>query len=148
MDDSTQSGQAQSTNNVITQPAVGVVQPVSVAQPTVTPVSTVTVGKEVERPVSDFVSNSETQPILDREVSEIGVEVVSEKPKLTEEHEEIGVKHSLENNVPKLDPSGSVNLPFTDTQISEIEKESNTQSSAFWLALLIKKIKKTIFFRK
>ncbi|MBI2025877.1 MAG: hypothetical protein HYT06_00685 [Candidatus Levybacteria bacterium] len=68
------------------------------------------INKEVEKPVSDFVAHSETQPVLDREVETVGVKVASEKPQLTQEHEQIGVKHSLENNFPTIEPTGTVQL--------------------------------------
>lgn len=88
------------------------------------------IGKEAERPVSDFVSHSEKQPVLDEELKKAGVEVVSQKPELTPEHEEIGVTHSLENNVPSIEPKGIVKLPITKEEAEVIvEKDKNQVTS-------------------
>ena len=113
--------------------------------------------KEIQRPVADFVSHSEKPPILDTEVRQAGVEVVSQKPELTEEHEKLGVTHSLENNVPNLAPSGKIQLPMTQEEAeAEIAKDKGKISSnigehqegnysapaALFLASLIIKIQK------
>lgn len=64
--------------------------------------------KEVERPVSDFVVHSEKPPVIDKEMEAVGVSQVSDAPKLTVEHEVIGVKPSLESTVPSLEPTLNV----------------------------------------
>lgn len=133
MNDAAQKVQNQSQDDVL-----------KTIQTTVVPVSA-GVGKEAERPVSDFVIHSEAQPVLDKEVQEIGVEAVSDKPKLTQEHEQIGIKHSLENNVPNIEPSGNIKFPLTNEETATIEKDKNVGASAYWLMILIKKIKKAIF---
>lgn len=141
MDDSTDNPTAQSNgpvvqnnNQIPVQPPV--TQSVSIAN------------KEVQRPVSDYLTASETAPVIEQELREVGVEQVKEAPKLDQEHEQIGVKHSLENNVAKTEPTGFVKLPLTDEEIMVAEKEDDTASSAFWLAILISKIKRTIFWKK
>lgn len=125
------------------------------------------VNKEVHRPVSDFVRHSETAPVLDKEVRQVGVEVVSERPKLTPEHEQIGIKHSLENNVPILEPTGQVELPLSGPEaealvaadkdkvgrdIGEHKESIYFMPSAFGLANLVlkhlKKIKNKLSLRK
>lgn len=125
------------------------------------------INKEVQRPVSDFVRHSESAPVLDQEVKNAGVEVVSDKPKLTPEHEAVGIKHSLENNVPKLEPTGEVKLPLTGPEaeaivaadknkvgrdIGEHKENIYFMPSAFGLANLVlkhlKKIKNKLSFKK
>lgn len=64
--------------------------------------------KEVESSVSDFVTHSETPPVLDKEIEAVGVQTVSDNPVLTVEHEVIGVKPSLETTVPSLEPKLNV----------------------------------------
>ena len=71
---------------------------------------TPSINKEVERPVSDYVTHSETSPVIDKELEQVGVTQVSDAPKLDQVHEQIGVKHSLETNVPKTEPAGTVQL--------------------------------------
>ncbi len=66
---------------------------------------TPSIGKEVERPVSDFVVHSEKPPVLDKEMEAVGVKIVSDDPRLSVEHEQIGVKRSLESVVPNLEPT-------------------------------------------
>ena len=68
--------------------------------------------------VSDFVKPTDVEPRVEAEVRSAGVEVVSEKPKLDEVHEKIGVKLSPEIFEPNL--SSNVNISY---QISEDEAE-------------------------
>ncbi len=71
---------------------------------------TPSINREVERPVSDFIAHSEKPPVLDKEVEAVGVKHISEKPQLSEEHQQIGVKDSLENNVPNIESTGNVQI--------------------------------------
>ncbi|KKP80444.1 MAG: hypothetical protein UR81_C0028G0004 [Candidatus Levybacteria bacterium GW2011_GWB1_35_5] len=71
---------------------------------------TPTINREVERPVSDFIAHSEKPPVLDKEVEAVGVKHISERPQLSEEHQQIGVKDSLENNVPNIESTGNVQI--------------------------------------
>ncbi|PIR79790.1 MAG: hypothetical protein COU25_03420 [Candidatus Levybacteria bacterium CG10_big_fil_rev_8_21_14_0_10_35_13] len=116
------------------------------------------IGKEAERPVSDFVRLSETPLVLDREVSEAGVEVVSEKPNLTAEHQQIGIRHSGENAELSIKPTQTVKLPITreeaeaeiakdkgnvNSDIGEHKENIYTSPSALFLArLVIKHLKR------
>lgn len=88
------------------------------------------IGKEVERPVSDFVTHSEKPPVLDKELKQAGVEVVSQKPELTPEYENLGVTHSLENNVPSLEPKGTVKLPMTKGEAEKIVDQDKGKVSS------------------
>lgn len=71
---------------------------------------TPSINREVERPVSDFIAHSENPPVLDKEVEAVGVKHIPGRPQLTEEHQQIGVKDSLENNVPNIEPTGNVQI--------------------------------------
>ena len=88
------------------------------------------IGKEVERPVSDFITHSEKPPVLDEELKQAGVEVVSQKPELTDEHEKLGVTHSLENNTPSLEPKGTVKLPMTKDEAEKIVDQDKGKVSS------------------
>lgn len=80
------------------------------------------INKEFERPVSDYVTHSETPPVIDKELEQVGVTHVSDTPKLDEEHEQIGVKLSLETNVPKTEPTGTVQL-MDEAEAEDIVKK-------------------------
>lgn len=142
MDDSIKNPSAQNSS----QPVVQNNNQIPVQPPVVQSVGIA--NKEIQRPVSDYLTVSETLPVVEQELREVGVEQVVQVPKLDEEHEQIGVGHSLENNVPKTEPMGFVKLPLTDEEIMVAEKEEDTANSAFWLATLIRKIKNTIFWKK
>ena len=84
-------------------------------------------GKEAEKPISSFISHSERPPIIEKEVANVGVEAVSEKPEITKEHEQVGIKPSLENNIPELEPSGKVKLPLTKDEAEKIVAKDKGQ---------------------
>ncbi len=87
---------------------------------------TPSINKEVERPVSDYVTHSETSPVIDKELEQVGVTQVSDKPQLDQEHEKIGVKHSLETNVPKTEPAGIAQLMDEEEAKDVVNKYINS----------------------
>jgi hypothetical protein len=129
------------------QPVQNPAQPPVTAPQPAAPASSIGMHKEMEVPVSDFIKPSEEELVLEKELREAGAETVSEKAPLTKDHEDIGIKHSLENTQPNLQASDSVTFPLTNPQIENIVKKGNTGSSGYWLAILIKKLKKAIFRR-
>lgn len=119
MDDPSQN-QNQADNGV-SQP----VNPVSIPQ------------KEVEAaPVSDYITPSEKAPIIEKEVLEAGVKEVGQAPKLTEEHFRTGLKHAGESTPVQTEPTGTVNLPMTQSEAEDHAKGS-TDDAATWLANFI-----------
>jgi len=76
-------------------------------------------------PVSEFVRKSEVEPRVEPEVQKVGVETVSEKPKLDEIHEKIGVKLSPEASEPNISSSPNVTYPISDEEAEKILKENN-----------------------
>lgn len=82
----------------------------------------------------EIIKLSEVEPQLHPEVQEAGVEVVSDLPKLTEEHEKLGVKLSKESAPAKTEPTGEVKLPMTQTQAKNLAKNSSISDSVRWLA--------------
>jgi len=87
-----------------------------------TPVSS-SLNKETAS-ISDFVKPSEVEPRIETEVKNAGVEAVSEKPKLDEVHEKIGVKLSPEATEPNL--NSNTNISY---QISEAEAEKTLKQN-------------------
>lgn len=105
---------------------------------------------------------SDKEPVLHPEVTAAGVEPVSEKPKLTEEHEKIGVTASGESTPVATEPSGIVQLPMSDQEVSQAIKEgpggdNDVQkqfegiyfaNARFFLANLLLKIKRRLSLSK
>lgn len=142
MDDSTKNPIIQDLN----QPIVQDDNQIPVQPPVTQPVSVAS--KEAPRPVSDYLSVSEAPIVVEQELKEVGVGQVVQSPKLDDEHKQVGIEHSLENNIPKTEALGFVKLPLTDEEIKTAEKDEDANSSIFWLAMLITKIKRTIFWKK
>ncbi len=95
-------------------------------------------------PVSDFVQPSEKPVVKDKEVAEAGVKEVAQSAELSKEHERIGIKPAAEATPVQTEPSGSVQLPMTQTQATQVlQKSKNIKDSIVWLAILmIKHFKK------
>ena len=106
---------AQSSNQPAVQPPVA--QPVGTAN------------KEAPRLASDYVVSSESLPKIEKELSDIGVEAHFESVKLTPEHKDLGVEHSLENNVPNLVPAGTIKLPITEEVAENTVKQNKGKIS-------------------
>ncbi|MEK7551354.1 MAG: hypothetical protein AAB532_02040 [Patescibacteria group bacterium] len=112
---------------------------------------TPSIGKEVERPVSDFVVHSEKPPVLDKEMEAVGIKTVSDNPVLTVDHQQIGVKPSLESTVPNLEPKitiepldqreaqGVVNKYKNSLDLTEHVEQAYFLPSIFGFATLILK---------
>lgn len=144
MDDKTNmsqtlSNQSNQTNQV---PPVQPVQDQVVAEPIVqdSPVSSAV--KEQE-PIP-YVKKSETEPIIDQELKEAGLESKVETPKLTEEHEKIGIRHAKESVPIVQETKATVQLPMTMSQIKKITQvHKKVSDSILWFALLVlRQIKK------
>jgi hypothetical protein len=122
------------------QPVVAPVQPVAPAG---------SVNKEagpVGRSDSDFIKPSETEPQVDKDLKEAGVETESDKPTLTFEHKDLGISHVGANITPVTQSSASVQLPMTEEEIGNKLKTGQNDDSERWLAGLLNKIMKAIGF--
>lgn len=84
---------------------------------------------------SEWVTPSETEAQIPKELSEVGIEAVAsnDKPQLTKEHKDAGLEHAGESTPI---PSGSnVQLPMTEGEAkSAIAKEKNITNAFVWLA--------------
>lgn len=100
-------------------------------------------GKEQLSGVADqaeFITPSEQEPNLSREEKEFGVETVSEHPRLTKEHEKIGIKPSGASAPVSAIPSGMIQLPMTQAKATGILKmHKKVTDSILWLATLVLK---------
>lgn len=85
-------------------------------------------------------SGPEINHKLDQELKELGVEERNDKPDLTFEHQEIGVKYAGSNVVVQASTPSKVTLPMSDEEIERIMKTGQNDDSGKWLARLIKKI--------
>lgn len=98
--------------------------------------------RKIEAPASEYMQPSEVAPVIPQEVSEV-VELSPDKeqPQLNETHQDAGITHSEPANIPHpVAPSGSVTLPYTFEQATQIEKTTNEDDSEHWLVLLSKYI--------
>ena len=71
---------------------------------------------------AELIKPSEEEPKIPQEVKEAGVEAVSEKPYLTEEHKALGIKHAKEGTPVSTQPSGIVKLPMSENEALKIIK--------------------------
>ncbi len=88
----------------------------------------------------EYLQPSEQEPTLPKEVAEVGVEVVPEKPSINIEHHKVGVHHAKESTPVITEPSGMVQLPMDPKQAIQVhQKNKNVNDSVVWLAELIVK---------
>jgi len=94
--------------------------------------------------VGAFIRPSEPEHVLDQEVKDAGVKTVSEKPNLTDVHTQIGVTHSLQNTEPVSQKPKVIEFPLNDREMESLLKNEDKKSSAYWLSVLIDKVKKVL----
>lgn len=102
------------------------------------------VSKEHEISGGNFIRASEPEHVLDQEVKEAGVQTVSDKPNLTDAHTQIGVSHSLQNTDPVAKNPKTIEFPLNDREVGGLLQNKDEKSSAYWLAVLIDKVKKVL----
>ena len=123
------------------QPQVQSAQPVQPSAPAGS------VNKEtgpVGAPDSEFIRPSETEPQINQELKESGVEVKSDNPDLTFEHKELGVDHAGSHVPVPSSPSGKVTMPMSEDEVTDELKTGQDDDSGKWLAGLIRKIIKAM----
>lgn len=96
----------------------------------------------VEAPVAEYLAPSESEPTLDNEVAEAGVEKVPsvEQPKLTIEDKRAGLDHAKAAVPVAQAPTGAVilpNAPMTEAEAVMVEKTTKFDDSKHWLAALV-----------
>ena len=95
---------------------------------------------EPETVTVEPIQPSETEPSLDKEVSEAGVEKVSESPQLSEDQKQAGIAYAKEATPVSTTPSGNIVLPMTEEEAIKIIKTTDASDSKHWLAILIERI--------
>ncbi len=148
---STPAPQAQATPQVSQQPVQQPVQPTVQPQPIQAPQYPVSgPHKEAmpvrQAPVAEYVRPTEVAPVLQQEVAEAGVEVVHnpEQPQLTPEHKAVGIEHAKEAVPVTIPMQPSIQLPYTPSQVQEIEKKVPISESKHWLAVLTEYLMKKL----
>jgi hypothetical protein len=105
---------------------------------------------------SEVVKPSEEEIKVEEELKNIGIAANSDKPKLDEIHEQIGVKASLESTPVPVTPTNNIVLPLTEDEVDKTLKTKQvrfhlqenmgehageyTEDSLPFLAMLVKKI--------
>jgi hypothetical protein len=77
---------------------------------------------------SEVIKPSEPEPKLSSELTSVGISVNTDKPKLDEVHEKIGVSASLESTPVVVSKSTNVVLPMTE---EEVDKTLGMKQSKF-----------------
>ncbi|PIP74557.1 MAG: hypothetical protein CO135_04015 [Candidatus Levybacteria bacterium CG_4_9_14_3_um_filter_35_16] len=107
-------------------------------QPQVIPMPQTGLPQKEAEPIAQketFVKISEEEPIIHPEVKEAGVEKVSDKLRLEEEHLKAGIEHAKESTPVKTEPSDEVSFPMTTQKANEIVKSKKSiKNSILWLA--------------
>lgn len=93
------------------------------------------------------IRSSEVAPRLHPEVAEAGVEAVSEKPEITQEHKDLGIEPAKETVPVKTQPSDSVvipNAPLSEQKAREVVKlHKKISQSILWMAAsMLRQVKK------
>ncbi|MBP6882666.1 MAG: hypothetical protein KBC15_03905 [Candidatus Levybacteria bacterium] len=107
--------------------------------------------RTVEAPTAEYIRPTEVAPVIPQEVAEAGVEIAPdrEQPQLDETHNAAGVTHSEPANIPHpTAPTGSVVLPYTFEQATQIEKTTSEDDSEHWLVLLSKYIMRKLSLKE
>jgi len=123
--------QDQNVTNVATSSSVGSVQKEQA------PISA-----KVESQISEIIEASEKSPTIPTEVKEAGVEEVSDKLTLTDEHRAIGMEHAKEST-PVLNQASVAKIMSEEEALKTIKTTSKSESK-HWFAVLIEKIYKIL----
>ena len=136
-------------NNKIVNQNVNPVAQASPVQPQVPVQPTAPVGspnKEtapVGASVSEFVKPSETQPQINQELADLGVESKKDEPNIADEHKRI-IDHAKQFTPVQASPSGKVSLPMSEDEVADKLKTGQDDDSGKWLSKLIQKIMKVM----
>lgn len=117
-------------------------QPQATVQPAESIAPVGSVNKEVGpvgATISEFVKPSETQPQIDQDLAELGVEAKKDEPNITDEHKDFIDYAGPHTPVPSS-PSGKVTMPMSEEEVTDKLKTGEDDDSVKWLAGLIRKI--------
>lgn len=91
------------------------------------------------QPFDSGIRASEVEPVLEPEVTEAGVAVVSniETPQITDDHKAIGILPAKDAVPVHTSPLGHVQLPMDEAQAKEVIKTHPVYDSVRWFAMLV-----------
>lgn len=95
----------------------------------------VPISPKVVSEISEIIKASEETPSVPTEVKEAGIEEVSDRLTLTDEHKALGIQHAGESTPVSTQPSGVVSLEEVRQEL-----EMNPTSSGRWLGELRRKV--------
>lgn len=95
-----------------------------------------------EAPVEEYITPTEAEPNIPKEVKAVGVEKVpqAERPMLTVEDKRVGMTHAKAAVPVPQAPTGTVilpNAPMTEAEAVMVEKTTKFDDSKHWLAALV-----------
>lgn len=93
---------------------------------------------------SEFIKPSEAEPRINQELKESGIEVKSDKPNLTFEHQELGVDHAGPYVPVSSSPKNKITMSMSEEEIEDRLKTGQDDDSGKWLAGLLQKIMKVL----
>jgi hypothetical protein len=104
----------------------------------------------IETAPSEYMQPTERMPELHPIVKEAGVEQSpdTERVQLTSEQLQAGVNHAKDALAHPTEPSGSVQLPMTQTQVIESKKADTVTNPKRWLAELTEYVMKKLQMQK
>lgn len=114
-------------------------------QPTTPAPTTGSVGyvkKEAEPiPSQEVIQLTEQEPVIEKELAEIGVEKVSSEPNLTLADQKAGLSLAKESNPHPTAPTGAVKLPMTEEEEKKIRGSIGVRYSVRWFAEQVHKLR-------
>lgn len=125
-----------------TQPQV---QPQAVTQPVEPVGSTNKEAGPIVSPVPEFVKPSETQPQIEKDIAELGVEAKKDEPNIADEHKGF-IDHAKQFTPVSSSPKNKITMPMSEEEVADKLKTGQNDDSGKWLAGLIRKIIKVLGF--
>ena len=95
----------------------------------------------ISAPVAEFIKPSETDPLIDKDIAELGVEVKKDQVNITDEHRGI-VEHAKQFTPTSSPTSSKVTMPMSDEEIDSLLKTGQDDDSKKGLAILLDKLRK------
>lgn len=99
----------------------------------------------VVSPVSEFIKPSETEPQIEKDIAELGVEAKKDEPNITDEHKDF-IDHAKQFTPVSSSSKNKITMPMSEEEVAEKLKTGQDDDSGKWLAGLIRKIIKVLGF--
>ena len=92
---------------------------------------------------SETVKPSETEPQINQELADLGVEAKKDEPNITDEHKG-AIEHAKQFTPIPSGSTGKVKLPMSEDEVIDKLKTGQDDDSGKWLSKLIQKIMKVM----